>query len=933
MGLLQSPRSTSNFVYSNCEFWTMASSLNPRHPSSSSASNTVSPSSWDVLGSTSPTSSPTSQVSQLSQPAGPILSPFSPFHASEVQQQPPHTQHPSIMLTSSFFPTSRSSRHSSFATGDAQRPAFQNGNLGGSSSFSSVSSGTSSLSSSTSYSSVARSGSFSAGTAGAHAGRADDYSLGASLFNQSYASTPNASSIPAARPSYLTSPSASSAIPAGFRRASAFEFELGQHHSFTNLPYSGSVTPQRFSPQVGSSTSTVGGPTSLPSSTRSSSISTPIHDASSSTNVLDRFSNLAQLTRDAELISNGMKQLELNSNATPINSHPPSNHQSRHGSVSSNFFPSPSISADVFSSFASHAYSRSNSVTASNMWQQQTPVSSGSVSTVVSPSGSSTAQLNIAEPHGNAAGDHLSTNGPFFDGSGTVASIARPPLHTPQYSSVFSSPANSLSGVSDNWPSNQVDNEFAYKSPSMTPQSLDNMLSSSVQSRTPPTRPLSRLSNAGVNSGINSDKNLRQQLAYQQQNQAQSQQQQQQPQAPNSSFRFSASQSFHPQNPDHANFRSNNQSEFAHSRGSSNANHRKHHADYASSFRSPLLEEFRGNKNKKYELKDIYGHVVEFSGDQYGSRFIQQRLECATSEEKETIFEELQSNSLQLMTDVFGNYVIQKFFELGNQMQKSVIAKQMEGNILNLSLQMYGCRVVQKAIEHILTAQQAKLIKELDGHVLQCVKDQNGNHVVQKAIERIPAEHIGFIINAFHSQVYNLATHPYGCRVIQRMLEHCEEAARKSILAELHSVTFDLVEDQYGNYVIQHVIERGMSADREQVMAIVRNSILSFSRHKFASNVVEKCIIHGSSVQRDQLIEEILRSRANDGVIPLNVMMKDQFANYVIQKLLDVTKGEQHDRLVEAIKPHLQHLKKFTYGKHLASIEKLINQAELKGRS
>jgi pumilio RNA-binding family len=46
-------------------------------------------------------------------------------------------------------------------------------------------------------------------------------------------------------------------------------------------------------------------------------------------------------------------------------------------------------------------------------------------------------------------------------------------------------------------------------------------------------------------------------------------------------------------------------------------------------------------------------------------------------------------------------------------------------------------------------------------------------------------------------------------------------------------------------------------------------------------------------------------------------MMKDQFANYVIQKMLDVVDSEQRELLIEKIKPHLSSLKKFTYGKHL----------------
>ena len=133
--------------------------------------------------------------------------------------------------------------------------------------------------------------------------------------------------------------------------------------------------------------------------------------------------------------------------------------------------------------------------------------------------------------------------------------------------------------------------------------------------------------------------------------------------------------------------------------------------------RSACLEEFRSNSktNKRYELKvrvdlvmqmyqfhcadseqDIYGHIVEFSGDQHGSRFIQQKLETANSDEKEQAFREILPNAMQLMTDVFGNYVIQKFFEHGNQSQKKTLANQMKNHVLALSLQMYGCRVVQK---------------------------------------------------------------------------------------------------------------------------------------------------------------------------------------------------------------------------------------------
>lgn len=346
--------------------------------------------------------------------------------------------------------------------------------------------------------------------------------------------------------------------------------------------------------------------------------------------------------------------------------------------------------------------------------------------------------------------------------------------------------------------------------------------------------------------------------------------------------------------------------------------------DLSAGLRSPLLEEFRNNKSKRFELRDIIGHVVEFSGDQHGSRFIQQKLETANSDDKDEVFQEIIPNCLQLMTDVFGNYVIQKFFEHGSQVQKTCLAQKMEGHVLSLTLQMYGCRVVQKALEHVLADQQDALIRELDGQVLKCVKDQNGNHVIQKALERLPEDQVKFVIDAFQGQGFTLATHTYGCRVIQRLLEHCPKAA-ESVLEELHRYTQNLVVDQYGNYVSQHILEHGQRADKSRVIEVVKGQVLTLSKHKFASNVVEKCIAFGTVEERQDIIDEMITT-TSEGQSALAVLMKDQYGNYVLQKMLEVADGAQRVELVQKIRPILESLKKFSYGKHLSSIERLLDR-------
>ncbi|XP_077151697.1 pumilio homolog 1 isoform X15 [Ranitomeya variabilis] len=347
-------------------------------------------------------------------------------------------------------------------------------------------------------------------------------------------------------------------------------------------------------------------------------------------------------------------------------------------------------------------------------------------------------------------------------------------------------------------------------------------------------------------------------------------------------------------------------------------------SDVMPSGRSRLLEDFRNNRYPNLQLREIAGHIMEFSQDQHGSRFIQLKLERATPAERQLVFNEILQAAYQLMVDVFGNYVIQKFFEFGSLEQKLALAERIRGHVLSLALQMYGCRVIQKALEFIPPDQQVinEMVRELDGHVLKCVKDQNGNHVVQKCIECVQPQSLQFIIDAFKSQVFALSTHPYGCRVIQRILEHCLPEQTLPILEELHQHTEQLVQDQYGNYVIQHVLEHGRPEDKSKIVAEIRGNVLVLSQHKFASNVVEKCVTHASRTERAMLIDEVCSM--NDGPhSALYTMMKDQYANYVVQKMIDVAEPAQRKIVMHKIRPHIATLRKYTYGKHiLAKLEK-----------
>ena len=59
-----------------------------------------------------------------------------------------------------------------------------------------------------------------------------------------------------------------------------------------------------------------------------------------------------------------------------------------------------------------------------------------------------------------------------------------------------------------------------------------------------------------------------------------------------------------------------------------------------------------------------------------------------------------------------------------------------------------------------------------------------------------------------------------------------------------------------------------------------------------SSNVVEKCVTHASRAERAVLIDEVC-SLTEGPHSALYTMMKDQYANYVVQKMIDVAEPTQ----------------------------------------
>ena len=336
------------------------------------------------------------------------------------------------------------------------------------------------------------------------------------------------------------------------------------------------------------------------------------------------------------------------------------------------------------------------------------------------------------------------------------------------------------------------------------------------------------------------------------------------------------------------------------------------------------------------------GLLIDLCTDQYGSRFIQQKLEVCTDEERDLSFHAITATDnpttdgsqlvVSLSLDVFANYTVQKLMEVCTPSQQRTLCLSLVGSVLLLSLQTYGCRVVQKAMEVATVDVQAMLVSEIEGHAMSLMTDQNGNHVVQKCIECCPAALLDPLLQSVRSHIYRLASHPYGCRVTQRMLEHGSASQRQLIMDEIvtadgNYALLDLMRSSFGNYVAQGTMVHGSSWHRRRLCDAIKGHVAALSRHKFASNVMEKALLHADKADQQSLINEIMgepNSAASSLSLPFLDLCSDPYGNYVLQRLLNVIEEEQRIDLLWRLKRFVPHLKKIPYGKHiLARIERM----------
>mmetsp|Transcript_9482 Transcript_9482/g.10807 ORF Transcript_9482/g.10807 Transcript_9482/m.10807 type:complete len:475 (+) Transcript_9482:1-1425(+) len=313
-------------------------------------------------------------------------------------------------------------------------------------------------------------------------------------------------------------------------------------------------------------------------------------------------------------------------------------------------------------------------------------------------------------------------------------------------------------------------------------------------------------------------------------------------------------------------------------------------------------------------LSEYKDKLYQLSQEQNGCRYLQQKVDAKGAEACTQILEEVQPRLVQLMMDPFGNYLFQKLLEHVTPVQRMDMLNQVRNHLVQAALNLHGTRSVQKFIE-VCGGSNGKrtpdleqlnvLVECLSPFVTKLSMDTNGNHVVQRCLQHMPVDIVQFVYDAAIKDVLVITRHRHGCCVFQRCIDAANEKQRRALVTQVVNNAIQLMQDPFGNYVVQYVLDNSKKQEADALIMQLLGMLAQLSMQKFSSNVVEKCLLAAPAHVKEPMIKELANPET------MRNLLHDQFANYVVQRALQVADDEQGMHLVASIRPHIADLGQF----------------------
>ena len=302
---------------------------------------------------------------------------------------------------------------------------------------------------------------------------------------------------------------------------------------------------------------------------------------------------------------------------------------------------------------------------------------------------------------------------------------------------------------------------------------------------------------------------------------------------------------------------------------------------------------YRTEKIDHYIYSKIQGNIVEIIKTHKGSRIFQNYLKNTHCDLLHQIFLEINPHLNDLLIDPYANYFCRKFFTYLNQKDRIDFLKTIQNSLLKLITNSIGTFPIQGIIEHIGSKNEKNIIINIiKDHIPELSINPYSCHVIEKVLSCFEEEYIPFIYDYIIENFLFLSYNANGICLSRKIVSFTHKKKLHEFIKKIvENNSKELIVHPYGNYVIQELVESWDLFEVKQSFLLYKNKLTFLSMEKYSSNVMEKYIEKSDEILTEY-IDEIIKFGK------LYEIMKNNFGNFVIQKALKISHGENKKRLI-----------------------------------
>jgi hypothetical protein len=203
------------------------------------------------------------------------------------------------------------------------------------------------------------------------------------------------------------------------------------------------------------------------------------------------------------------------------------------------------------------------------------------------------------------------------------------------------------------------------------------------------------------------------------------------------------------------------------------------------------------------------------------------------------------------------------------------------------------------------------------GNALNLIKDINGNRIIQCIIQNIKnKEFLSPLYKEINENIVEILKTKSGCCVFSKILSNIIEEDLNIMIDTIFNKIDNLINDEFGNISLKRIIKLNNENYNNKIFEFIKDNLILLSCQKFSSNVIDACIDNNTSL-KGKIINKLIENENN-----INILILDQFGNYIIQNALQNAEKNDFDIIINQIKENEKKIKQTSHGKII--FEKLM---------